>query len=495
MKLRLAISLITLSFALSSSGAKSPITLKDYIFYQPLLTNRISGTVLGDDGKYGYIRYEDFAFLAEAISERTALVKGISTNDFLHEATNYASAAAMSNAFRHAVIPYSDVGFGDADLFLSPDCIESEEPRVFKPADDPFYAVTSIVNRCRLSTNVYHFATNLITQVMTNGTVDVHTNAYAGYEFKSNVYDRVSVVTNVLSIDDLCTTGRIVTVSENIPGSWRLTSIEAEPRMRDVVTNAFGFVRQMRRSVPIEFDFKVAASNATEYVIFRGFEGDDNNYSSKTTSHRYHVTTSRTIGMYDMQTRYDEESAWDEEPGYPKNTDGGGCNATVPDTLPLTISNRLSSIVLTYGMAGGSRINKANAFAYLTCDYRAISSSHHTTSDGIVYDSQTNVNKQAKVVVPLGTCYRSEGETLTFTLNADPSIYLTAAELGGLPAIDINHIPTPPPLQTPGWYEGSLMKQMEASSSITESLNVDMIICLILYLNPKTILPDWTEYE
>ena len=73
--------------ALAAAAASSPIAgTNDFTFTRVTYTN-ISGTVMGDTGDYRTMRYEDLAWLREAVEERLA---------FTHDRFDFTTNAANS---------------------------------------------------------------------------------------------------------------------------------------------------------------------------------------------------------------------------------------------------------------------------------------------------------------------------------------------------------------------------------------------------------------
>ena len=265
--------------ALAAAAASSPIAgTNDFTFTRVTYTN-ISGTVMGDAGDYRAMRYEDLAWLREAVEERLAFTGD--RFDFTTDAPNsytrwefgrwdagatngteasiqafvdgmtqtVARAWAVTNLFLPIGVRLDPAGSRKigkrviktgqlACLFSSPTNELVTEPKVWMTPGR--YDQTNVVDRTDLVVSVTQ-RLEFVHHALTNGTEEVHTNKV--YYLATNRVRHVS--TNLLSAStlDLCAkSGRFAYVDAHdveLSGLFRFSSI----------TNAYRMVREANRPV------------------------------------------------------------------------------------------------------------------------------------------------------------------------------------------------------------------------------------------------------
>lgn len=265
--------------ALAAAAASSPIAgTNDFTFTRVTYTN-ISGTVMGDTGDYRAMRYEDLAWLREAIEERLAFTGDLF--DFTTNAPNrctrwefgrwgadatngteasiqafvdgmtqtVARAWAVTNLFLPKGVRLDPAGsraIGErvvetgllAGRFSSPTNELVTSPTVGRILGR--YDQTSVVDRTELVVSVTQ-RLEFVRHSLTNGTEEVHTNKV--YYLATNRVRHVS--TNIWSASalDLCAKSGRFTFADahdvELSGLFRSSS----------VTNAYRMVREADRPV------------------------------------------------------------------------------------------------------------------------------------------------------------------------------------------------------------------------------------------------------
>ena len=271
--------------ALAAAAASSPIAgTNDFTFTRVTYTN-ISGTVMGDAGDYRTMRYEDLAWLNEAIAERLAF-----TGDYFDFTTNapnlctrwefgrwgagetngtkasiqafvdgttqtVARAWAVTNLFLPIGVRLDPAGgrkinrYGNMDgrvvktgqlagLFSSPTNELVTSPTVGRITGR--YDQTNVVDRTELVFSVTQ-RLEFVRHALTNGTEEVHTNKV--YYLATNRVRHVSTNLWSASTLDLCAkSGRFAFADAHdvrLSGLFRSSSI----------TNAYRMVREANRPV------------------------------------------------------------------------------------------------------------------------------------------------------------------------------------------------------------------------------------------------------
>ena len=265
--------------ALAAAAASSPIAgTNDFTFTRVTYTN-ISGTVMGDAGDYRAMRYEDLAWLQEAVEERLAFTGDLF--DFTTNAPNrctrwefgrwdadatngteasiqafvdgmtqtVARAWAVTNLFLPRGVRLDPAGSRDigervvktgllAGLFSSPTNELVTSPTVGMIQDR--YNKTSVVDRTDLVVSVTQ-RLEFVRHSLTNGTEEVHTNKV--YYLATNSVRHVSTnYWNVSALDLCAKSGRFAfTDAHNVglSGLFRSSS----------VTDAYRMVREADRPV------------------------------------------------------------------------------------------------------------------------------------------------------------------------------------------------------------------------------------------------------
>lgn len=265
--------------ALAAAAASSPIAgTNDFTFTRVTYTN-ISGTVMGDAGDYRSMRYEDLAWLQEAVEERLAFTGDLF--DFTTNAPNrctrwefgrwdadatngteasiqafvdgmtqtVARAWAVTNLFLPRGVRLDPAGSRDigervvktgllAGLFSSPTNELVTSPTVGMIQDR--YNKTSVVDRTDLVVSVTQ-RLEFVRHSLTNGTEEVHTNKV--YYLATNSVRHVSTnYWNVSALDLCAKSGRFAFTdahSVGLSGLFRSSS----------VTDAYRMVREADRPV------------------------------------------------------------------------------------------------------------------------------------------------------------------------------------------------------------------------------------------------------
>ena len=288
--------------ALAAAAASSPIAgTNDFTFTRVTYTN-ISGTVMGDAGDYRTMRYEDLAWLNEAIEERLAF-----TNDRFDFTTNapnlctrwefgrwdagetngtkasiqafvdgmtqtVARAWAVTNLFLPIGVRLDPAGSRHMDerviktgqlagLFSSPTNELVTSPTVGRITGR--YDQTNVVDRTDLVFSVTQ-RLEFVRHALTNGTEEVHTNKV--YDIATNRVRHVSTNLWSASTLDLCAkSGRFAFADAHdvrLSGLFRSSSI----------TNAYRMVREANRPVVNLYQTNALLSSVS--------------YAYKTTQHR-----------------------------------------------------------------------------------------------------------------------------------------------------------------------------------------------------------------
>ena len=483
---------MTFAFALSLHlllAAFSPLpTAGDYIFTRPA-TNLIRGVVFGDDGLgLGTMRYEDVAFLAEAVKEREILLRdSISSNEFMliveSARTNY-----CVEIDRDTFYPVAYAGRA-----LSSTNAISEDARLWETN-----AWETEVFGWR--TNIYLNATNTIEQVMTNGTVDVWTNFPAAHS--SNIVERTGWATNFIpdySFDCLCLKTGVVLTVDGTPEYLKSRGGTFNGfYSRSTLSNAYALVRATRLSLPRSSSSSSRSpTNATVYgySIYRDERIDDP--ARKTSSLDYSATVSYGHYNNDSQTKVDGE--WKSEEGYPEDYHDGFGEATVPDSLAIDATLGVDDFVVTY-KADTPRINYAYAFAVASLSWERSTSAFCSDPEGSRPVTE-GTNKLATVVIPLeskATRSTPKNGLLTFQVTVPTQIFKNAAGIGDVPFLERTYQPNLPPLPgQPKWVisDDGESRTISSNQQAQEIFFCTLGIYLILELNPKTKLSNWIEYE
>lgn len=282
--------------ALAAAAASSPIAgTNDFTFTRVTYTN-ISGTVMGDAGDYRTMRYEDLAWLNEAIEERLAFTHD--RFDFTTNAPNLctrwefgrwgagetngteasiqafvdgttqtvARAWAVTNLFLPIGVRLDPAGSRHMDervvktgqlagLFSSPTNELVSSPTVGRITGR--YDQTNVIDRTDLVVSVTQ-RLEFVRHALTNGTEEVHTNKV--YYLATNRVRHVSTNLWSASTLDLCAkSGRFAFADAHdvaLSGLFRSSSI----------TNAYRMVREANRPV-----VNLYQTNATLSSVSRAY--------------------------------------------------------------------------------------------------------------------------------------------------------------------------------------------------------------------------------
>lgn len=502
----LSLTIILLSYAccLPSLAAVSPLATADaYTFTRPAVTNAVKGLVMGDAGDYGVMRYEDIAWLDEAAMERRYLSSrnGSSpqsiTNDLDNVRTNTAQNLYQIGS-HNTVLPISHM--------IAPECELSEQIRVMRHANGTDNTTNQyVVWHWSLATNRYSFATNFITQVMTNGQVNVFTNMvwYNPTFTSNNIPEQVTSSTNRIETADFCTVSNLITFAEDKEFvRHRMLTEEYSirgPYARAPVTNLYGIIRRMNRTVPIEASASVSATNATyvSYSRHNGVESPPYTYKTSYTSYSVDVYGSETY----LDRQYKDGDNWEHDDDYPKEDSQMSRHTTIPDNLDMVL--RVGSIAdhVVMRNAGTPRVKSAQAFALMSCQDRYVRYASHSisTGSGTAVDIETNGWWRGEVMVPIGTATRRSSASgyLELELTVDTAVYSQAANACGVPFLGAAAEPDMPSAGTPDWSnttETERYKETSVHSSDDLVVSIEDIF-VVLNLSPSTKLSTWSEYE
>lgn len=480
------------AIAIILAAASPLLTGDDYIFTHPGRTNLISGTVMGDEPVQGHpmtMRYEDIAFLNEAVAERAFLFDATKTSNDLERV-----ATSTNTVFD---VPYiSGVSFPEfpADLALASEDDISTGPRVISAEN---YLVTTIEVASvwsDWSTNAYTHATNFITQVMTNGTTDVWTNFWSS-SFASNRLDRQISETNVLDFADLCMKTNVISLSMS---GWirELMGREGQLKLRGLysksqITNLYAAVRACRLSLP--HDGSVYYSSKANATRSHSVASEDGSYSqTENVTRQYpYIFLTRSENTEDRQYKSGDE--WVQYPGYPRNSFSKNYDRTVPNSI-VAYARPRDQYVLTF-KTDTPRISGAYAFANINVGYSRRIYSSRSTADGEVIDVDESKYENGNVMVPIGeaTIGRDEDDRVAIVVNVPTDVYKTAADSSGVTFVRPDHEPELPPTKGPAaWYETGNERVLSTHKSVIEEFSSgEPNIWLILKFRPKTTLSDW----
>ena len=474
----------------------SPLTsASDYVFAPPALTNRIQGILIGDAQSYGAMRYEDMAFLSEAYAEREAL--GVyntqSDADFLARATNESYKVLSS-----PLISYPSLPTGHAvDDYLAPGVEPATHAvKIRSSAEGSFSWETNEVYRdeFRLSTNRYERPPLVISQSLTNGTLDVWTNLFSG-SFASNIVERSGVVTNTVTIEDFCTTnGQVITVAESEMYQRQLLDDDFLLYSHRTISNRLELVRAIRMSVPVTA-LKTYTNNNATTSFYRNWDGRVTSTNSHSTSTGYSCEFFYSKTSEDEQELVDGE--WKSTEGYPYNGSDYTSTVTEPDGYFVARTTRPTKLKVTY-KTDTPRVSKANAFAFVTVTYHHRKESSASTADGAGRHYLEITNLTGMAMVPHGVVYRqnSEDQGIDFEVTISKSVYAQAAELTNVPFIQAMYTPDLPPVATPEWYmDGDSRRSSGKSQFASVTMSAYAELYLIIHINPTTKLPNWSEYQ
>lgn len=520
--------------ALAAAAASSPIAgTNDFTFTRVTYTN-ISGTVMGDAGDYRTMRYEDLAWLQEAVEERLAFTHDRfdfttnAANSYTRwefgrwdaDATNgteasiqafvdgmtqtVARAWAVTNLFLPRGVRLDPAGSRDigkrfiktgelAGLFSSPTNELVTSPTVWMIPDRG--VKTNVVDRTDLVVSVTN-RLEFVRHALTNGTEEVHTNKV--YYLATNRVRHVSTnYWNVSGIDLCAKSGRFAFTdahSVGLSGLFRSSSVTDAYRMvREAdrpVVNLYATNAQLS-SVSHAHKDKEYTAVPTESDPWDGLYMWDDPWQSSGSETFTNGTLSLEVHGYAIRTRktyryrkYDKDDG-DElklDEVVEENDYLDVQTPIAPDGLHVRAPFRLS-VVTAGGREGSPRVAGGDFFLVASVDGSVERSERRETT---VEMAVTN----AVAIVPVSAEIDLGGDPrdmAVFRVGGDLAELLwTAADaagirmptsLGGLDA------PSPPPL---GDDEGS------ASSGRYYDLTVEpKYVIGVLRLDPTTKLEGW----
>lgn len=480
--------ILTLAASLAN-GAQSPLTAGYYIWAKPGNTNLVQGLLHGDQPGPGLLRYEDMLFLKESLAEREALSRGsYSYNDF---------AAVLSSTNRVWVDTIRETSPGDFSCltrFLDPGVQPSASPRVvFMPGADYRTNATVVSDRWQWRTNAVPFAPAVVTQAMTNRTVNVQTNRFAGTAVVTNAIELVTVTNaNVtLALRDFCTAGTARDMTESL--AWKM--LRADPRRgatfkgpysHATVSNNYALARAMRRLMPMALGSESTRTNGLHWVR--------NNGSSHFSFETLTYYSANAIWSFNGTDRQTYNGSWQSDSGYPKNVTTSFGESHIPDTLPLRLVTSLDSSLDTFSTRG--RILTGDAFALVTLTQTHSLLATHTEASGVVVDASTNYTESAQVMMPIGQAVREpDRPTLCLTVTTG-NIYEQACQHVGFAYYSRSTEPVPPRPGQASWHYTSQTTREKTTyfgADVTTSGSIQAFV--ILHLNPNTKLNTWSEYD
>lgn len=477
-------------------AAVSPLaTANDYVFARPAVTNAIHGLVMGDTGDYGTMRYEDVAFLKEAFSERAALGNAFGKRQswfadyFARAETNKVLKSVLINNPQNTLL--GDLADA-ADDFLSPD-VELLSSAVVISKQGEVQAKTNFTyTTYALNTNTFNIATNFITQVMTNHTVNVWTNSFLN-PFMTNTLVSVTRTNDVVDIDDYILIPGKITYSDS--ERFKSFSILKKPFLKSVVTNLFMAARELNRLKPFGASFNVNQNNGKRF--YRAWEDDEDEPSEDTvTTSGYSVFTTQTSAYRDRQEYQDGE--WQSEEGYPKDTLSGYLSSTTPNTLNGKITVSIPMAVVT-NKTSSPRITKAVAYALVNVDWTQTVNKESSTESGTSYTEYSSTNQYGTVLFKIGDVSLvndRESDYVNFSVTIKPGIFADAANAAGVNFLSANQKVDPEDRPDPEWYNESDYRRSKYSTSTKrETFEGSFDIYVVMYINPTTKLQHWSEYQ
>lgn len=481
--------LISLVLAIASPLA----TADDFVFARPAHSNAIHGVVMGDSGDYGAMRYEDFAWLNEALQERLWLVdRHTRSNEFVRTMEIAATNPVLKSVAIGAIRP--DLTRAEAGHFLAPDLQPITSPRLMISGYGSLLTGKVLRVSTDFSTNLYHFATNVFVQTMTNGAQDVFVDAVRT-AFRSNVLDRVTVSTNPVDWVDYCFPTQVYTLAES--------QLFEDRRVRNDIwskrsmTNIFALVRAARRTVPESASVNIPCATNQVYTDYSALWG----YPPRTRTEYergddYSVRFVREIRYKHYQFLDGDE--WQDEDGYPRTEDDFYRTTFVPMFLELELEVNMADVIATY-RAQTPRVEKALAFAECLTSASIIQQAYHSTAQGTETDVNWYTNHHSLVMIPLGEATRKSGGNngrLTFSITVPTTIYEQAANFSDVPFFPPDHTPGVPSASSPSWYQYDRSHRSQNTYRKTEiEMSSSFNIYIIVQLNPTTKLSTWSEYQ
>lgn len=418
----------------------SPLSsAKDYHFLRPP-TNSIHGLIIGENGDCGVMRFEDIAFLTEAINERSLCVKPQTLTRFtdaLGRMTNNLALPVIRNmAFN---LPLSD--------YLAPENTLSEFPQeisniVFVATN--YLWQTGYEPYCR---------TNLIYQTMRDGSLNVYTNIWN--RFFSNHWERVVTTNYHGSSAEWCLEDGIlkpwIISNRCINGSeWKLKEFYTKAD----ITNLYSVVGSLQRTYPRAVDPYLTTTNLNAQVkreILRDSGSVSTNYLVSSVT--WMIQHEAEDAYYNSQYR-DTEGSWESVDGYPTNTFYRMSFEGVPTRLRYLLKTGIPSIADTYGMAGNHRITKIDIFAEVNFSYYSVSSADASGKESIV--NSTNIQTAVILPIPGNFVVRDteDQDTISYVIDIDSPydyVFLPAYNETLLPLVQYETMPDLPDPLSPEW--------------------------------------------
>lgn len=500
--MKLTVTLLSCACCLAIEAAVSPYqTASDYVFQPPALTNLIRGVVIGDEGGYGTMRYEDIAFLNEAIFERKVLL-GLELNDNA-SLTNHLNNVATNPPLSSARITSRTFGLPSGH-FLATNAVLATGAKLLVSKDRDWVHTNHWEgSRWHYATNVYPAVTNVIEQTMTNMVKDVYTNIWP-HAYTSNIVERYTA-TNVGEIVDsmfeprgmqtLADDARIYQGDTNRLDEYRLFG----PYSMSQMTNLYSIVRDMKRSVPRSSSYGLWPTNAEPSAVTSWSKIGDNDPQTSTNKSR-DVTYSFIASVYktksDSQQKIDGE--WISLEGYPIDRTVSYRETCEPANFSLRLSSGVSFTSATW-RASSPRIPSAQAFALVNVASTRTIDARHSSPDGTVVDATNYVHEAASAVVPLGKCDLLSDpwlDQVAFAVDVSPSIYRQAADVSSIDFVNASDLPSPAAPSSGDYVTDvdDLNRTRQGTSNATVDFNAFISdIYIILTINPSASLQGWNK--
>jgi len=491
---------------LTSFGREANPVSGNYFWVSPVVTNG-TGSVAGDVGPVGAMRYEDVVFLAEAVEERVNLSAGFDNE------IRYLNRRLASTNVENVVSPFID---------KSP---------FYRHQFSEMYIDTNdvIMTRQNSSTNVFLslnpgsftnavYLTNIVTQTMKDGREDRFSEVRSFHTNLWEVKREYSVPVTYNNMEYLCISNGPSDMFRN-PSFFTVMWKDAPFNLYSAegLRRAFQMVRLMRRGFPVSH---------TAYSWMSG------NPSFNRTTYRQWSTnslappaivsesTANYFGNYYWyrsfsETDHEEQGAkWDEDSHswvldqrVISSQISRSASSTEPDVGSFIITTRLPETMENdYGWCP---IKKMNVFLLAEITYQLTTAISYTGTTAGGGEGTINENRSTNVVahvaIPIQTVSRESGgyyRMIRFSATATDikSSIERAMAANGIPTIDPMEFP-PDLLRFKAGeriklYPDHGLNTWQRTGSLTtqERISTSFKIGYVPEFKPRTVLGSWTEY-
>lgn len=490
------------------SGATSPLaTASDYVYAKPAISNAIKGVIMSQSGDYSTMRYEDIAFLREALAERNFLFGG-STNVYLTYLSHpYYAGEYAFNGTESPLSSVRDFSYNGMAKGLSPKSSLLQNPCVV-PADSSNAFDIARFNMFpgglgNLGDNAFTNAT-VSTVAFSNSAVTVSvTNSVEGvsnYLWRASRYLDLNprdycvippgciVYPGTAEISPFFDGGNTTPFSQRDLWSYLVWG----PYTQKALTGLYSIVAALKHSLPVyaNLDYDKATSVTARYYDYP----DMSPYET--------VSTSSVVGVtYEIQAYHGESVYYRIDHENPSRNTGyddhykSSAETSVSES-PLEIVTGIPGVT-PGGTNTSAFVYQAFGFAYVSCDYLATERSEWSNSGTNANSSvSSRTNATVRAMVPLGELSISSATNhLTFTSTQSLSdICKIAWSVTGLPELKAyKSFPDLPPYPSPGWrWENDTGTSVEQIVNLDANEYFSMILenfYVIYSIAPKSAIP------